>query len=74
MSGVPIKAVVACVVEVPSESYSDMSSPEWMSIALIVAPLGFDKMSQVRGDKEPLPEKSLQELEEITEVLNVWKY
>jgi hypothetical protein len=42
-------------------------------MALTVAPLGFDKLSQVTSDKEPIPVKKLHP-DVITEGLKVWKY
>lgn len=73
MSGVPTKVEEGWVVVCPSASYLIIVSPEWISIALMVAPFGLDKLSHVVADKEPEPVKKLQP-EVMTEGLKVWKY
>ena len=59
MSGAANKLTVGWIVVAPPASYCAIFSPEWMSIALIVAPRGLLKLSQVVEDKEPVPAKRL---------------
>ena len=59
MSGAANKVTVGWIVVSPPASYCVMVSPEWMSIALIVAPRGVSKLSQVIADREPVPVKRL---------------
>jgi hypothetical protein len=73
MSGVPRRGVDAWVVPAFCESYSAICSPEWMSIALMVAPLGLDKLSHVVCDRPPLPVNRAQPVV-MTEGLKVSKY
>jgi hypothetical protein len=73
MSGAANKAMVGWTVPTPPESYCAIFSPEWMSMALMVAPRGLLKLSQVVADKEPLPVKRLQPVV-MTAVSKVAKY